>query len=99
MMAPGAVDAVDVAKAGRNGAPDRGERPIQPNFHPGCRRCDYRFGERLWTIRDDDTLTYEAISSDPDRLAITRSSSIVDADSGLTGPSSGGSCARSTLTV
>ena len=47
VMALGAVDAVDVAVADRNGAPTVENAVSDRTFRPGCRRCEHRFGGRL----------------------------------------------------
>ena len=47
VMAPGAVDAVDVAVADRNRRADRGERSVRPDFRSGRRDSKDRFGARL----------------------------------------------------
>ena len=72
LMAPGAVDAVDVAVADRNGAPTVENAVSDRTFAPGDAAVDIDL-EDVFDDPDDDTLTYEAVSSDPDRLAITRS--------------------------
>ena len=72
VMAPGAVDAVDVAVADRNGAPTVENAVSDRTFAPGDAAVDIDL-EDVFDDPDDNTLTYEAISSDPDRLAITRS--------------------------
>ena len=84
VMAPGAVDAVDVVKADRNGAPTVESAQSNRTFAPGDDAVDIDL-EDVFDDPDDDTLTYEAISSDPDRLAITRSSSIVTLTPGSPG--------------
>ena len=84
VMAPGAVDAVDVVKADRNGAPTVASAQSNRTFAPGDDAVNIDL-EDVFDDPDDDTLTYEAISSDPDRLAITRSSSIVTLTPGSPG--------------
>ncbi len=71
VMAPGAVDAVDVAVADRNGAPTVENAVSDRTFAPGGAAVDIDL-EDVFDDPDDDTLTYEAVSSDPDRLAVTR---------------------------
>ena len=72
VMAPGAVDAVDVAVADRNRAPTLESAQADRTFAPGAAAVNIDL-EDVFDDPDDDTLTYEAISSDPDRLAVTRS--------------------------
>ena len=72
VMAPGAVDAVDVAVADRNGAPTVENAVSDRTFAPGDAAVDIDL-EDVFDDPDDNTLTYEAISTAPDRLAITRS--------------------------
>ncbi len=76
VMAPGAVDAVDVAEADRNGAPTVENAESDRTLAPGDDAVDIDL-EDVFDDPDDDTLTYEAISSDPDRLTITRSNAQV----------------------
>ena len=71
VMAPGAVDAVDVAVADRNGAPTVENAVSDRTFAPGAAAVDIDL-EDVFDDPDDDMLTYEAVSSDPDRLAVTR---------------------------
>ena len=72
VMAPGAVDAVDVAVADRNGAPTVENAVSDRTFTPGDAAVNIDL-EDVFEDPDNNTLTYEAVSSDPDRLAITRS--------------------------
>ena len=76
VMAPGAVDAVDVAVADRNGAPTvsgtldsramiRGADPVTIDV------------ASVFSDPDSDTLTYNALSSDPDRLEISLTGSML----------------------
>ena len=69
VMALGAVDAVDVAM-GRNRAPTVENAVSDRTFAPGAAAVNIDL-EDVFDDPDDDTLTYEAISSDPDRLAVT----------------------------
>ncbi len=71
VMAPGAVDAVDVAVANRNGAPTVENAVSDRTYAPGDDAVDIDL-EDVFDDPDDDTLTYEAVSSDTDRLAVTR---------------------------
>ena len=84
VMAPGAVDAVDVVKADRNGAPTVESAQSNRTFAPGDDAVDIDL-EDVFDDPDDDTLTYGAISSDPDRLAITRSNAQVTMTPGSPG--------------
>ena len=84
VMAPGAVDAVDVAVADRNGAPTVENAESDRTLTPGGDAVDIDL-EDVFDDPDDDTLTYEAVSSDPDRLAITRSGSVVTLTPGSPG--------------
>ena len=84
VMAPGAVDAVDVAEADRNGAPTVENAESDRTFAPGDAAVDIDL-EDVFDDPDDDTLTYEAISSDPDRLTITRSNAQVTITPGSPG--------------
>ena len=84
VMAPGAVDAVDVAAADRNGAPTVENAESDRTLTPGGDAVDIDL-EDVFDDPDDDTLTYEAVSSDPDRLAITRSGSVVTLTPGSPG--------------
>ena len=88
VMAPGAVDAVDVAVADRNGAPTVENAESDRTFAPGDDAVDIDL-EDVFDDPDDDTLTYEAISSDPDRLTITRSNAQVTITPGLARPCRG----------
>ena len=84
VMAPGAVDAVDVVVADRNGAPTVENAVSDRTFAPGDAAVDIDL-EDVFDDPDDDTLTYEAISSDPDRLTITRSNAQVTITPGSPG--------------
>ena len=84
VMAPGAVDAVDVAAADRNGAPTVENAVSDRTFAPGAAAVNIDL-ENVFDDPDDDTLTYEAVSSDPDRLAITRNSAQVTITPGSPG--------------
>ena len=84
VMALGAVDAVDVAVADRNGAPTVESAQSNRTFAPGDDAVDIDLAN-VFDDPDDDTLSYEAVSSDPDRLAITRSGSVVTLTPGSPG--------------
>ena len=79
-----AVDAVDVAVADRNGAPTVENAVSDRSFAPGAAAVNIDL-EDVFDDPDNDTLTYEAISSDPDRLAITRSNAQVTITPGSPG--------------
>ena len=76
VMAPGAVDAVDAAVADRNRAPTVENAESDRTLTLGDNAVDIDL-EDVFDDPDDDTLTYEAVSSDPDRLTITRSNAQV----------------------
>ena len=74
VMAPGAVDAVDVAKADRNGAPTV-DGTLQNRTmlrDDAAVRVDVA---SAFSDPDNDTLTYNALSSDPDHVSVTRTGS------------------------
>ena len=76
VMAPGAVDAVDAAVADRNRAPTVENAESDRTLTLGGDAVDIDL-EDVFDDPDDDTLTYEAVASDPDRLTITRSNAQV----------------------
>ena len=84
VMAPGAVDAVDVAVADRNGAPTVENAVSDRTFAPGDAAVNIDL-EDVFDDPDDDMLTYEAVSSDPDRLAVTRNNAQVTITPGSPG--------------
>ena len=83
-MAPGAVNAVDAAVADRNGAPTVENAVSDRTFAPGAAAVNIDL-EDVFDDPDDDTLTYEAVSSDPDRLAVTRNNAQVTITPGSPG--------------
>ena len=84
VMAPGAVTAVAVAAADRNGAPTVTRTQSNRTFLAGADAVTIDLAE-VFDDPDNDTLTYTAVSSDPDRLAITRSGSVVTLTPGSPG--------------
>ena len=84
VMAPGAVDAVDVTVADRNGAPTVTSSQSNRTFAAGAAAVTIDLAN-VFEDPDNDTLTYTAVSSDPDRLAITRSGSVVTLTPGSPG--------------
>ena len=88
VMAPGAVDAVDVAVADRNGAPTvDGTLQNRTMLRDAAAvRVDVA---SAFSDPDNDTLTYNALSSDPDRVSVTRTGSQLTLTPGAAGPSRG----------
>ena len=84
VMALGAVDAVDIVVADRNGAPTVESAQSNRTFAPGDDAVDIDLAN-VFDDPDDDTLTYEAVSSDPDRLAVTRNNAQVTITPGSPG--------------
>ena len=84
VMAPGAVDAVDVAKMDRNAAPTVSSTQNNRTFAAGAAAVTIDLAN-VFDDQDDDTLTYEAVSSDPDRLAATQSGSMATITPGSPG--------------
>ena len=76
VMAPGAVDAVDVAVADRNGAPTVVSTPAGRTLAPGDAAVTIDVAS-AFSDPDNDTLTYTALSSDPDRLEISLTGSML----------------------
>ena len=83
-MALGAVDAVDVTLADRNKAPTVENAVSDRTFAPGDAAVVINL-EDVFDDPDDDTLSYEAVSSDPDRLAVTRNNAQVTITPGSPG--------------
>ena len=84
VMAPGAVDAVDVAKMDRNAAPTVTSAQNNRTFAAGAAAVTIDLAN-VFSDPDADMLDYEAVSSDPDRLAATRSDAIVTITPGSPG--------------
>ena len=84
VMAPGSVDAVDVVAADRNRAPTVENAESDRTLAPGGDAVDIDL-EDVFDDPDEDALTYEAISSYPARLSITRSGSVVTLTPGSPG--------------
>ena len=84
VMALGAVDAVDVVVADRNRAPTVESAQSNRTFAPGDDAVDIDLAN-VFDDPDDNLLTYEVVSSDPDRLAITRNGSVVTLTPGSPG--------------
>ena len=84
VMAPGAVDAVDVAATDRNRAPTVENAESDRTFASGADAVTIDL-EDVFDDPDDDALTYEAISSYPARLSITRSNAQVTITPGSPG--------------
>ena len=74
VMAPAAVDAVDVAAANRNGAPTVVSAPANRRLLRGAAPETVDVAS-AFSDPDNDALTYQALSSAPDRLTITRTGS------------------------
>ena len=85
VMAPAAVDAVDVAVADRNAAPTVTSSQSDRTFAAGAAAPPINLATVFSDPDATDTLTYEAVSSDPDRLAVTRSDAMVTLTPGSPG--------------
>ena len=84
VMAPGAVDAVDVAAADRNRAPTVASAVADRTVMPGSAAITIALAS-TFSDPDGDTLTYAASSSDPDRLAVERDGSQITLTPGAPG--------------
>ena len=84
VMAPGAVDAVDVAVVDRNGVPTVSGTLDNRTMLRGADAVTVNVASEF-SDPDNDTLTYNAMSSDPDRVAITRTGSQLTLTPGLPG--------------
>ena len=87
-MAPGAVTAVAIAQANRNGAPTVTDALADRTLPAGSDAVTIDLAS-TFTDPDSDTLTYTAASSDPDRLAVTLTGSEVTLTPGAPGRSRG----------
>ena len=76
VMAPGAVDAVDVAAADRNGAPAATGTLTASTMATGGAAVTIDVAS-AFSDPDNDTLTYTALSSDTDRVEVTVSGSML----------------------
>ncbi len=74
VMAPGAVDAVDVAVADRNQAPTVSGTLQNRTIIRGAGSVTVDVAS-AFSDPDNDTLTYNALSIDPDRVAVARTGS------------------------
>ena len=76
VMAPGAVDAVDVAVADRNKAPTADGTLADQTLAPGGAAVTINVAG-AFDDPDDDLLTYTVLSSDPDPVKVTVSGSML----------------------
>ena len=72
VMAPGAVDGLDVAVADRNRPPTVTTRPANRTLAAGSNAVTLELAS-TFTDPETDTLTYTIVSSDPDRVTATLS--------------------------
>ena len=84
VMAPGAVTAVAIAQADRNGAPTVTGVLANRTLTAGSDAVTVDLAS-TFTDPDSDTLSYSAVSSDPDRLAVTLSGTEVTLTPGSPG--------------
>ena len=83
-MAPPAVNALDVAQANRNGAPTVANAENDRTLTPGSDAIEIDL-TAVFSDPDMDTLTYVAVSSDPDRLTVEVSASTLTLTPGSPG--------------
>ena len=83
-MAPPAVNALDVAQANRNGAPTVVNAENDRTLTPGSDAIEIDLTS-VFSDPDMDTLTYVAVSSDPDRLTVEVSASTLTLTPGSPG--------------
>ena len=86
VMAPGAVTAVAIAQANRNGAPTVTNTLAERTLAAGSDAATVDLAS-IFADPDSDTLSYSAWSSDPDRLAVTLSGTVVTLTPGSPGRS------------
>ena len=86
VMAPGAVDAVDVPGADRNGAPTVVDGMLPNRTLIGGAGAVTADVANSFSDPDNDMLTYTALSNDPDRVAVTRTGSQLRLTPGWPGP-------------
>ena len=86
VMAPGALDGVAVAIADRNGAPTVTNTLAERTLAAGSDAATVDLAS-IFADPDSDTLSYSAWSSDPDRLAVTLSGTVVTLTPGSPGRS------------
>ncbi len=84
VMTPGAVTAVAIAQANRNGAPTVTDALADRTLPAGSDAVIVDLAS-TFTDPDSDTLSYSAVSSDPDRLAVTLSGTVVTLTPGSPG--------------
>ena len=84
VMAPGAVDAVDVTAANRNQAPEAEGTLADRTILRGGSAVTVNFAS-AFSEPDNETLTYNAISSDTDRVTVTLTESQLTLTPGLPG--------------
>ncbi len=84
VMVPGAVDAVDVAAANRNQAPKAEGMLADRTILRGAAAVMVNFAS-AFSEPDNETLTYNAISSDTDRVTVTLTGSQLTLTPGLPG--------------
>ena len=84
VMAPGAVDAVDVVAADRNDAPTVETALDDRTFALGANAVTLDLAD-TFDDPDNNTLTYSALSSNPDRAALSRTGSMLTLTPGAPG--------------
>ena len=75
VMAPGAVDAVDVALADRNGAPTLAGMLTEPTLAPDAATVTLNMASAFTDPDTTDTLTYALLPNDSDRVTVSLSGS------------------------
>ena len=84
VMAPGAIAGVAVAVADRNGAPTAASALTDRTLVAGLGAVTIDLAS-IFTDPDSDALTYSVVSSDPDRLGVTLSGTVVTLTPGAPG--------------